>query len=65
MENLINDICQKTGLDRETAGKLAMYLRDNLTRIPELLQGAPATGGLKGVVSGVKSKLGDVMGRHG
>ncbi|HSQ61665.1 MAG TPA: hypothetical protein VLM85_00565 [Polyangiaceae bacterium] len=65
MENLINDICQKTGLDRETAEKFAMYLKDNLTRIPELLQGVPATGGLKGIGGGVSSKLGDVLGRHG
>jgi hypothetical protein len=63
MENLINDICQKTGIDRATAEKVAGYLKDNMTRIPELLQTAQA-GGLKGVVSSVASKVGEVMGRR-
>jgi hypothetical protein len=56
MENLINDICEKTGIDRATAEKVAGYLKDNMGRIPTLLQGGG--GGLKGVAG----KVGDVLG---
>ena len=63
MENLINDICLKTGIDRATAEKVAGYLKDNFTRLPELL-GSPQQGGLKGKLSSVASKVSEVMGRH-
>lgn len=63
MENLIEDICQKTGIDRATAEKVASYMRSNVSRIPQLLQGGEGTGGLKGAVSNVAGKVGDVMRR--
>ena len=62
MENLIDDICQKTGIDRATAEKVAGYMKDNMTRIPELMQ-ASQGGGLKGAVSGIAGNVSDVM-RH-
>lgn len=66
MENLINDICEKCGIDRGTAEKVAGYMKDNMTRIPALLQGGGggAGGGIKGAVGNVASKVGDVMGRR-
>lgn len=56
MDKLISDICQKTGLDRETAEKVAMYLKDNLPRIAQML-------GQKGLGS-VFGKISETMSRH-
>lgn len=63
MENLIEDICQKTGIDRATAEKVAGYLKTNVTRIPQLLQGGEGSGGLKGAASNIAGKVGDAMRR--
>jgi hypothetical protein len=54
MENLINELCTKTGVDRATAEKVVAYLKENATRLPELL----GSGGL-----GITGKVGEVMGR--
>lgn len=66
MENLINDICEKTGIDRATAEKVAGYLKDNMSKIPMLLQGGAggAGGGMKGAIGNVASKVSDVVGRR-
>jgi hypothetical protein len=66
MENLINDLCQKTGLDKATATKVASYMKDNIGRIPQLLQATGTAGGLKSAVGNVASKVGDIVGggRH-
>jgi hypothetical protein len=56
MEKLINDICEKTGIDRETAEKVAGYIKDNATKLPQLL-------GEQGGVGGIASKLGGMIGR--
>ncbi|AKU99009.1 hypothetical protein AKJ09_05673 [Labilithrix luteola] len=39
MERLINELTQRAGLDRPTAEKVVAYLKDNVTRIPEMLRG--------------------------
>ena len=54
MEQLINDLCNKTGIDRATAEKVAGYLKENATRLPEML----GTGG-----GGIASKIGGMIGR--
>ena len=63
MENLIEDICQKTGIDRATGEKIASYLKANMSRIPQLLQGGEGAGGLKGAASSIAGKVGDAMRR--
>lgn len=55
MEQLINDICEKTGIDRSTAEKVAGYLKDNATKLPQLL-------GQQGGPGGIASKLGGMVG---
>jgi hypothetical protein len=56
MEQLISDICEKTGIDRATAEKVAGYLKDNVTKLPQLL-------GEQGGAGGIASKLGGFVGR--
>lgn len=51
MDKLINDICEKTGLDRANAEKVAGYLKDNVTRIPAMLQGGDGSKGIGDVAS--------------
>ena len=63
MEHLIEDICQKTGIDRSTAQKVASYMQANVTRIPQLLQGGDGGGGLKGAASNLAGKVGDAVRR--
>jgi hypothetical protein len=62
MQELINDLCAKTGIDQATAQKVAIYLKDNITKVPQLL-GAEG-GGVKGVVGSVAGKLGDLAARR-
>ncbi len=57
MDKLIDDISQKTGLDRATAEKVAMYLKDNLPRIAQML-------GQQGGLSSVFGKISETMSRH-
>jgi hypothetical protein len=57
MDKLIDDLIQKTGIDRATAEKVAGYLKDNLPRIAEML-------GQKGGLGGVFGKISDTMSRH-
>jgi hypothetical protein len=62
MEKMINELVEKTGVDRATAEKVVAYLKDNASRIPELLGGAG--GGVGGVAKSVINKVGDALGRH-
>lgn len=63
MDQLIEDICKKTGIDRATAEKVAGYVKANVTRIPQLLQGGAGDGGLKGAAANVAGKVGDAFRR--
>lgn len=63
MEQLINDICTRTGIDKATAEKVAVYVKENIGRLPALLAGAGEAHGVKGVISNVASKVSDVMRR--
>ncbi|NUP11172.1 MAG: hypothetical protein HOW73_34435 [Polyangiaceae bacterium] len=62
MEKIINDLCEKTGIDRATAEKVANYLKENITRLPALLRGGD--GESKGVLGDVVGKFGSVMGKR-
>ena len=63
METLIEDICEKTGLDRATAQRVAGYLKANVTRIPQLLQAGDGANGPKNVASNIVNKIGDASRR--
>jgi hypothetical protein len=58
MEKLINELCERTGIDRASAEKVASYMRDNMSRIPELLQGG------KSGAAGIAGKVGEVLGKR-
>jgi len=62
MDQLIDDICTRTGIDRATAEKVAVYVKENITRLPELLQAGEGSG-VKKVIGNVASKVADVMRR--
>lgn len=57
MEKMISELCQRTGIDRSTAEKVVLYLKENATRIPEMLGSADGTRGVAG-------KIGDFVGRR-
>jgi hypothetical protein len=58
MEELINQLMSKVGIDRQTAEKVANFLRDNASRIPEWL-------GQSGMGSKLPGGLGDMFGQKG
>ena len=62
MDQLIDDICTRTGIDKATAEKVAVYLKENIGRLPALLQAGEAKG-VKGALGNVASKVADVMRR--
>lgn len=45
MDKLINELTHKTGIDRSQAEKVVSYLKDNVSRIPEMLRGDNHRGG--------------------
>lgn len=45
MDKLINELTQKVGIDRSQAEKVVSYLKDNVSRIPEMLRGDNHRGG--------------------
>jgi hypothetical protein len=61
MEKLIAELTAKVGLDRDTAEKVAQYIKDNAHRLPELLPGDAA----KGLVDRVQGGLGGMLGGKG
>jgi hypothetical protein len=66
MDKLINELSERTGIDRATAQKVAGYLQANASRIPEML-GIGGGDGAKGKGGGAQhatDKVGDVMGRR-
>lgn len=63
MEKLINELCERTGIDPATAQKVASYLQANATRIPELLGMGGDGGGTKGIAQNLTGKVGDMLGR--
>ena len=64
MDQLINELCERTGIDRATAQKIASYLQANATRIPELLGlGGADGGGIKGFAQQAANKFGGGIGR--
>jgi hypothetical protein len=56
MEKLINDMVQRVGIDRATAERVCTYLRDNASRLPEMLEGQ------QGVMGKVSNKMGEMFG---
>lgn len=65
MEKLINELVQKTGIERSSAEKVVGYLKDNASRLPELLgSGGGIADAAKGAAKGVVDKVGNVFGRH-
>lgn len=65
MEKLINELVQKTGIERSSAEKVVGYLKDNASRLPELLgAGGGIADAAKGAAKGVVDKVGNVFGRH-
>ena len=63
MENLIDDICTKTGIDRATAQKVVGYMKANVTRITQLLRGGDGDAVLGGTASNIASRAGDASRR--
>lgn len=56
MDKLIDELCNKTGIDRSTAEKVADYLKANASRLPELVGG-------QGGAGEIASKIGGMVGR--
>lgn len=57
MEKMINELCQRTGIDRATAEKVVTYMKENANRIPELLGSGDGSKGMAG-------RMGEVVGRR-
>lgn len=59
MDQLINQLAEKCGLDKEQAGRVAQFLKDNSDKIPEWLGSA----GMGGIADKAKGMLGGLGGK--
>jgi hypothetical protein len=60
MEKLISEMCERTGISREQAEKVVSFMKENATRLPQMLQGG--NGG--GMASNIAGKVSGMMGRN-
>lgn len=53
MEEFVNGMCEKVGIDRETANKVVDYIKDNADKLPQLLGQIPGASGIMDKVGGM------------
>jgi hypothetical protein len=58
MEEFINQMCAKVGIDHATADKVIEFLKEHADELPKLLANAGPLGGLMGQAQGFLGGLG-------
>jgi len=53
MEEFINGLVEKVGLDKETAQKVVDFIQEHASELPKLLGNVPGVGGLMDQVGGL------------
>ena len=57
MQELVNQLVQRVGLDQASAEKVAQFLKEHAGEIPQWLQGSDMAKGLLGKVGGLGGML--------
>ena len=61
MDNFINEMAERVGIDQATAHKVVDFIQENIHRLPELLQGEKGGDAGGGLIDSLKDQFGGLL----